>query len=161
MAKADMFLKLEGKKTGVVKGEANAPDHPEEIEVFDWSWGMTGPQGLGGAGATSRVALSEIRISKWTDRATTSLMSVMRSNELIKGAVLSVRKSGVSPPIDYLVISIANGRITSHTIGTATPGKPELVETLSIAFEEIEVKYAEQRSTGSKSAEQTFSARVV
>lgn len=161
MAKADMFLRLEGKKTGVVKGESNAPDHLEEIEIFDWSWGMTGPQGLGGAGATARVALSEIRLSKWTDRATTALMSVMRSNEQIKSAVLSVRKAGVSPPIDYLVISIANARITSHTIGTATPGKPELVETLSIAFEEIEVKYAVQRSSGGKSAEQTFSASVV
>ena len=83
MAKADMFLRLEGKQTGVVKGESNAPDHPDEIEITDWSWGMSGSGALGGAGAGVRTTLSEIKFGKGTDKSTTALMSVMRANDLI------------------------------------------------------------------------------
>lgn len=160
MAKADMFLRVEGKSTGVIKGESNAPDHFEEIEIFEWSWGMTGSTGLGGAGATARTALSEITFGKGTDRATTQLMSVMRSNEPIKKAVLTVRKAGAVPPVDFLVVTIQNGRLTSHTIGSEAPGSPTLVERLSMAFEKIEIQYAPQSASGSKGAQLSFSAQV-
>lgn len=160
MAKADMFLRFEGKSSGVVKGESNAPEHLEEIEILDWSWGMSGSSALGGAGASVKTALSEIRFGKNTDRSTTQLMSVMRSNEPVKKAVLTVRKAGAVPPVDFLVVTIQNGRLTSHTIGTESPGSPTLVETFSIAFEEIEVKYAPQLTGGGKSAQLTFNARV-
>jgi len=155
-----MFLRLEGKNTGLVKGESNTADHPDEIEIFEWSWGMTGSSALGGAGSAVRTALSEIRFGKSTDRSTTQLMSVLRANEPVKKAVLSVRKAGAVPPIDYLVITLQNARITSHQIGTKTAGAPELVEQFSLAFEEIEVKYAPQGSTGGKEAQLTFNARV-
>lgn len=158
MAKADMFLRLEGKSTGLIKGESNVLEHLEEIEITEWSWGMTGSSALGGAGAGVKSALSELRLSKGTDRATTQLMSVMRSNEVVKKAVLSVRRAGVTPPTDYLVITIEQGRITSHTIGTSAPDSPELVEQLSIAFETIEVRYEPQSSQGSATAALTFQA---
>lgn len=160
MAKADMFLRVEGKSTGVIKGESNVPEHFEEIEVSAWSWGMTGSAGMGGRGATARTALSEITFSKGTDRATTQLMNVLRNNETIKKAVLTVRKAGAIPAVDYLVVIIQNGRLTSHTIGNEAPGSPALVERLSIAFEQIEVLYAPQAGSGGKGAQLSFSAQV-
>lgn len=160
MANADMFLQVEGQVTGVITGEANAPDHFEEIEVLSWSWGMTGSQALGGRGASTRTALSEMQVSKRTDRASTQLMSVMRNNEVIKKAVLSVRRAGTNPPEDYLVVTIKRGRLTSHTIGTASPGSAILVENLSLAFEEIEVTYTGQEGTGSAGAALSFVAEV-
>lgn len=160
MAKADMFLKIEGKSTGPIKGESSAPEHPEEIEISDWSWGMTGSTALGGAGAGVKTALSEIRFGKETDRATVQLMSVMRNNEIIKKAVLTVRKAGTLPPVEFLIVTLTNARITSHTIGTVTPGLPALAEQFSMAFEEIEIKYAPQRSSGDKGAQLTFKTRV-
>ena len=160
MAKADMFLKINGANTGVVKGESNVPEHPEEIEINDWSWGMTSPNALGGTGPTSRTALSNIRFSKDTDCATTSLMIVMRSNELIKKAVLTVRKAGANPPVDYLVVTLENARMTSHTIGTAAPGSPMLVESFAMAFEKITVAYAPQLRSGSKGAQRSFEADI-
>lgn len=160
MAKADMFLRLEGKSTGFIKGESFVAEHLDEIEILGWDWGMTGSTALGGAGAAVKTALSEIRVTKMTDRATTQIMSVMRSNEILKKVVLTVRKAGVTPPVDYLVITLQNGRLTKHTIGTKTEGAPELVEQLSIAFEEIEVAYAPQSTKGAKLAVSTFTARV-
>lgn len=158
MAKADMFLKIEGTRTGVVKGEANSPDHLDEIEINEWSWGMSSPNALGGVGAATKTALSEIRFGKDTDRSTTALMSVMRANELIRKAVLTVRKAGATPPVDYLVITVENARITAHNIGTAAPGSPFLKESLSIAFEKIKVDYAPQLTAGTKGAQLSFSA---
>ncbi|MBK9361494.1 MAG: type VI secretion system tube protein Hcp [Rubrivivax sp.] len=160
MAKADMFLKIEGKTTGPIKGESSAPEHPEEIEILEWSWSMSGSTGLGGAGARVRTALSEMRFGKETDRATTQLMSVMRNNELIKKAVLTVRKAGTLPPVEFLTITLSNARLTSLNIGTAAPGSPTLSEQFALAFEQIEVKYAPQRRAGDKGADLTFQAQV-
>lgn len=158
MAKADIFLKLEA--GGPVTGESNAPDHKDEIEIFEWSWGMTGSQALGGKGQAVKTAMSEIRFGKGCDSATTKLMTVMRNNTPVTRAVLTVRKAGVTPPVEYLIVTVKKGRITSHSIGTRAPGDAELVEQFSIAFEEIEVKYATQMTTGSKSAQSVFSANV-
>lgn len=159
MAKADMFLRLEGKRSGWVKGEANATGHVEEIDISDWSWGMTGSHAMGGAGAAARSSLSELRLGKGTDRATTALMAVMRTNEEVKKAVLTVRKAGTAP-VDYLVITVENGRISSHSIGNRSPGDPELVESLTLAFEKIEVKYAPQGTEGAKGAQSVFNTQV-
>lgn len=160
MAKADMFLKIEGQSTGPIKGESSAPEHPEEIEILEWSWGMSGSTGLGGSGSGVRTALSEMRFGKETDRATTQLMSVMRNNELIKKAVLTVRKAGTLPPVEFLTITLSNARLTSINLGTVTAGSPSLSEQFSMAFEQIEVRYAPQRKAGDKGADLTFQARV-
>jgi type VI secretion system secreted protein Hcp len=158
MAKGDIFLKLEA--GGPVTGEANDPSHKDEIEITEWSWGITGSQALGGKGQAVKTAMSEIRFGKGCDAATTKLMNVLRSNTPVSRAVLTVRKAGVSPPVEYLIVTVKKGRITSHSIGTRAPGDAELVEQFSIAFEEIEVKYATQMTTGSKSAQSVFSANV-
>ena len=160
MAKGDILLRVEGKSTGTITGESANAAHPGAIDVHEWSWGMSGASALGGSGPASRVALQELRITKSVDRASTALMSVMRTNELIKKATLTVRKSGSSPAIDYLVVTIERGRITAFDIGTAATDEPELVERISIAFEKIEISYAAQSSQGARSAASTFTADV-
>ena len=159
MAKGDMVLRMDGKSSGAIKGESNSAAYPDAIDVKEWSWGMSGPSVLGGEGASSRVALSELRITKSVDRSSTALMTVMRRNEQIKKAVLTVRKGG-GMPIDYLTITIERARITAFDIGTVAPDEPELVERLSIAFEKVEISYAAQTSQGGKSAASTFTADV-
>ena len=161
MAKGDMHLRLEGKRTGAIRGESNAVAHLGEIEVSEWSWGMSAASALGASGAASRTALSELRITKHVDTASTALMAVMRNNEQIKKAVLSVRKSGGPAAIDYLVITIEGGRLTAFNVGTAAPDSSELVERLSIAFEKIDVAYSEQDEKGAKKAASSFSAHIL
>jgi type VI secretion system secreted protein Hcp len=161
MANADIFLTVEGASAGVIKGESNAPSHIDEIEVSAWDWGMKASTALGGMGASTRTALSELRVTKKTDRATTSLMSMMRNNEVVKEAVLSVRRAGASGvATDYLTVTIKKGRVTSHQIGTESPGSAALVETLTFAFEEIEVSYSVQADTGEAGAQSTFNTQV-
>src|SRR5574337_1786506 len=141
MAKGDIILKIEGKVTGAIKGESTNPDFVDAIDIREWSWGMASPATLGGIGATGKTAVHELRLTKHVDRASTALMSVMRNNEQVKKAVLTVRKAGGAKPVDSLVVTIERGRITSIDVGTAAPDSPELIERLSIAFEKIEVAY--------------------
>lgn len=155
MAKCDMFLRLDGAKTGTVKGESFDATHPEEIEVVDWSWGMSAHRDVGGGGATGRTALSELRIVKRVDTASTALMSVMRNNEPVKKAVLTVRKAG-DRPIEYLIVTIERGRIVSYDIASESALGPELTERLAIVFEKIEVEYHPQDPKGGRKGGSLF-----
>ena len=155
MATGDMFLMVEGEKSGVVKGESNDSVYPGQIDITGWSWGMTTSSTIGGSGGKGRSALSELRVRKLTDTASTALMSVMRNNELIKKAVLTVRKAG-GVQIDYLCVTVRNGRITNFEI--AAPNGPQLSEELSIAFETIDVEYHEQDHKGGRKGGSMFSA---
>jgi type VI secretion system secreted protein Hcp len=158
MAKGDIVLRIEGKATGPIAGESANDAAPGAIDVHEWSWGMSGPSAMGGGGAASKVALSEIRITKGVDRASTALMSVMRNNEQIKKAVLTMRKSSGGKAIDYLIVTLERGRISAYDIGTVAPDEPLMVERLSIAFEKIEIAYAAQDAKGGKTASSTFTA---
>jgi type VI secretion system secreted protein Hcp len=157
MALGDMFLSIEGQKTGKILGESKDAEYPGQIQILGWTWGMTSSASMGSSAGSTKTALSEINISKNVDTASTALMSVMRSNELIKRGVITVRKAGTNP-IDYFKITFERARITSHTIGSQAG--PELMEQLSIAFEKIEVQYSAQDATGGKKGTSTFAADV-
>ena len=157
MSRPDMFLMIDGHRTGVVKGESSDSVYPGQIEVLGWAWGMTSSSAIGGAGGAAKTSLSELRITKLADAASTGLMAVMRSGELIKKAVLTVRKAG-GVQIDYFTLTIAQGRITAYDINSQAG--PVLNEELSIAFEKIEIQYFAQDQKGGRKGGSTFSTEV-
>jgi type VI secretion system secreted protein Hcp len=157
--KGDMFLQLESQRAGSVKGESSDPKHPDEIQVTHWSWGMTSSTQMGAAGTAVKTALSELHIHKRADSATTALMSVMRNNDTVKKAVLSVRKSGGSP-IDYLVITLQNARITSYEIVGAQEDDPDVSEHFTLTFESIDITYYPQDAQGQRKGGSSFTAQV-
>jgi type VI secretion system secreted protein Hcp len=144
----DMFLKVETAKQGVIKGESQDDKHAAEIEILNWSWGMLSKTALAGGGATGKTTINELNVSKRVDSSSTALMSAMRNNDLIKKAVLSVRKAGTKQ-FDYVKITIEKGRITKYNIdsGTNSPA-PELLESVSFAFQKISVEYVPQGLDG-------------
>lgn len=160
MAKGDIVLRVEGKTTGAIQGESACEAYPNAIDVRAFSWGMSGPTALAGAGVSAKSSLNELRITKGVDRASTALASVMRTNEPIKKAILTVRKSSGGKPIDYLVITIERGRLTAFDLATEGDDSPELVEHLSFSFEKIEISYASQDTRGGKAAASVFTAAV-
>lgn len=159
MSNGDMFLKIDGTRSGVIKGEANDSAHPNEIDIVSWSWGMRAGSAMGGAGSAARTAMDAVTINKQVDSASTALMSVMRSNELIKKAVLTVRKAG-TVPIEYFILTIENARITSYDVGTA-PGADHIMnEKITFSFQKISIDYHPQDSTGARRGGSNFSADV-
>ncbi len=71
MAKGEIFLKIEGTKTGLIKGESVTPDFTDAIDVREWSWGMAGQSVLSGAGNAGKTALHELRLTKHVDHTST------------------------------------------------------------------------------------------
>jgi type VI secretion system secreted protein Hcp len=157
MARGDMFLKVEGARSGVIKGEAHDPDHREEIDVFGWSWGMQARSALAAAGPSSKTLIEELDIVKRVDSASTALMSAIRTNEPIRKATLTVRKAG-SSPLEYVKIILESARVTSLHVFSEDH---ELSEKVSFGFQKISVEYAPQGSEGGGRGRTTFETEMV
>ena len=160
MAKGDLFLKLEGVKSGVIKGEAHDSVHEKEIDIIGWSWMMDAPEEVRGGGRTGRASMRPIRFTKMADSATTALMSAMYNNEKMKKAVLTVRKTSGAAAIDYLVITLKDAFVTRFEIEFQDAPAPGLIERFDLRFAEIDVTYSSQDSRGHKQGAMSFNAQV-
>ncbi len=150
-----MFLKIDGARQGAIKGEAQDTGHKDEIDVLGWTWGMEG--NLIHGQATAKTSVRELRITKKVDKATTGLMSALRSNEVIKKAILTVRKAGGKDPVEYYTITIEKGRVTSLIQQSGEEdGSAMINEELSIAFSKVAVEYKPQGDDGQFRGGTTF-----
>ena len=154
----NMFLKLEGKRSGAIKGESTHVDHVDEIEIYDFSFSLKVPTALGGTGeSVARRAYSSIRVEKLVDTASTAIMQALVVNDQMKTAIISVRKAGHDPLL-YYRIELTDGRISSYeNVGTkAESGNTllrsengsELIEVLHLSFSGITVEYLPQSELG-------------
>ena len=151
-----MFFKVKGAKHGPIKGEAQDDKHKDEIEVLSWSWGMQGKAALGGGVATGKATMRELRIVKKVDKASTALMSALRTNEVIKEGILTLRKTGTSK-VEYLIITIQDGRVMALDVEAGDEsGSPTLLERVNFSFNKISVEYTPQGGDGMPQGSTTF-----
>lgn len=157
MSRSDMFLKATGQRTGEIVGEANDKRFANQIDISDWSWGMTAPTAVGGQ-RTGRVLMNELKLVKRVDKSSTALMAVMNTNELLTTAVLSVRKSGGSSPLPYFVMTLTGARINGYEVQSdvGADGAPQLTEHLSLSFKQVTIDYTLQGSTGGGQGASSF-----
>jgi len=152
----DMFFKVKGAKHGQITGEAQDDKHKGEIEVLSWSWGMQGKSALGGGTATGKATMRELRIVKKVDKASTALMSALRTNERSKEGALILRKTGTSK-LAYLKITIQDGRVMALDVEAGDEnGSSTLVERVSFSFNKIAVEYTPQGGDGMPQGATTF-----
>ena len=160
MALRDMFLKIDGAKQGPIKGETADQRHAGEIDVVSWSWGMDSPSDAFG-NAVARTAFDQLHIVKRVDSATTALMSALRNNELIKKAVLTVRKAGGADALAYFTITGEKGRLTHHRVGGGDGAESSvLTEELALSFQKVSVEYVPQGKTGGGRGTMTFETEI-
>lgn len=152
----DMFLKVKGAKHGDIQGESQDQKHKNEIEVLSWSWGMQGKSALGGGQATGKATMRELRITKKVDKASTALMSALRTNEQIKEGVLTIRKTGGSK-LEFFKITITDGRVMGLDVeaGDAS-GASDMLERVSFSFNKISIEYTPQGGDGMPLGATTF-----
>jgi type VI secretion system secreted protein Hcp len=159
MSLLNSFLKIEGSRQGPIKGDVNEPSHLDEIDIVGWSWGMDASAAAYATGAVN-TTLKAITLRKRTDRATTAIMSALRTNEALKKVTLTGRKVGGEAPIDFLKIVMEKARITSHQIGTASDGSPDFIEEFTITFLKVSVSYIPQNASGGTTGATTFETEV-
>ena len=152
----DMFFKVKGAKHGPIAGEAQDDKHKGEIEVLSWSWGMQGKASLGGGGASGKATIRELRIVKKVDKASTALMSALRTNEVIKEGILTLRKTGTSK-VEYFKITISDGRVMALDVEAGDDtGSATLLERVAFSFNKIAVEYTPQGGDGMRQGTTTF-----
>ncbi len=143
----DMFLKIDG-----IKGEAQDAKHKDEIDVLAWSWGMSQSATShisAGAGA-GKVAVQDLSITKYLDKATPNLMSYCCNGKHIPKVLLTVRKAG-EKPLEYMKITMEDCLISNVSTG-GSGSEDRLTENLALNFAKFKVEYTPQKADGSGDA---------
>ena len=157
----DCFLKLDD-----IKGESVDSKHAGEIDVLAWSWGasQTASFQLGSGGGTAKVAVKDLTVTKYVDRASPTLLGVCFSGKPIAKGTLSMRKAG-GTQMEYIniymedaVISsitpmnhMANASVTGDAAGDERPR-----ETITLNFARVKFDYTPQKPDGSPDAAVKF-----
>lgn len=143
----DMFLKLTD-----CEGESKDDSHKNEIDVLAWSWGMSqsGTMHMGSGGGAGKVAVQDLSVTKYIDKATTILMQKVCKGDCYDEALLTVRKAG-GEPLEYLIITMTNVIVSSYSTG-GSGGEDRLTENISLNFEKVKVEYTPQEADGSGGA---------
>ena len=150
----DLYLHVQTKRAGKIKGEAAASDHADDIELSGWQWGLSASSALGNTQAASRRSYTALTVTKRIDAATTPLMSALVSNDEVKEAKLTMRRAGGEQE-DFFIITLNDARVASvQHVADAEGGT---TETVSIAFTKVEVEYRPQKASGQRGGSTMFS----
>ena len=133
-AAVDYFLKLDG-----IDGEATAPGFEGQIQIESFSWGISRPQGA------STPSISEIVVTKVSDKSSPKLFLSCATGQHIKEAKLTCRKAGSDT--GYYIITLTDLLVTSYQTGGSSS---DVVPTdqISLNFTKVTFEYQPQDATG-------------
>ena len=154
----DIFLHVQAKRAGKLKGEAVSPGHEDDIIVQSWNWGVAASSAIGSTQATARRSYRGLTVVKLIDSATTALMSALVTNDEIKEAKLTMRKPG-SGQMDYFIVTLNNARVSA--VDHATDAQGNTVETVTLLFTKVTVEYRPQKSTGGRGGSFVFEDELI
>ena len=142
----DYFLKIEG-----IEGESQDKTHKDEIEVLNWSWGMSqsGNMHTGTGGGAGKVSIQDLSLTKYVDKATPNLMMHCSSGKHVPKVTLTVRKAGGDSQVEYLIINLEEVLISSLSTG-GSGNDDRLIENVTLNFAKVTVDYQPQKADGGK-----------
>jgi type VI secretion system secreted protein Hcp len=144
---ADIFAKI-----GDIKGESLDDKHKGEIELLSWSWGITNapkPKSGGGGGGAGKASFHDLSFTHKIDKASPLLMKGCATGQHLKEATITHRKAGKGQQ-EFLVIKMNDVLITAVNDNDSDDG--DRLETVSLAFQKIDVEYRPSKSDGSLDA---------
>ena len=154
----DIFLSVQTKRAGKIKGEVTTEGHVDEIKVNGWHWGVAASTAIGTTVATARRQYAPLVVTKDVDAASTSLLSALSSNDEVKEAKLTMRKAG-GEALDYYVMTLGGARITEIELSVDHSSSP--IEIVKFAYTKIEIEYKRQQGTGISGASSSFSDEIL
>ena len=155
---SDVYLHVQTKRAGKVKGESVAQGHADDIQLIGWTWGATTGSAIGSAASTARRQYRPLVVSKGLDSASTALLSALATNDEVKEATLTMRKAG-GEALDYYRMTLKHGRVVAIDLDIDDQGRP--LERVSFSFTAIEIEYNRQEATGQSGGAFTFSDDVL
>ena len=142
----DIFIKI-----GDIKGESQDKTHKDEIEVLNWSWGMSqsGNMHTGTGGGAGKVSIQDLSLTKYVDKASPNLMMHCSSGKHVPKVTLTVRKAGGDAQVEYLIINLEEVLISSLSTG-GSGSDDRLIENITLTFAKVTVDYQPQKADGTK-----------
>jgi len=145
----DCYLKLDG-----VKGEAVQKDHKEEIEIFNWSWGVHNASCTVGSGsAVGKGTPGMVSLSKLYDSASPTLAKYCANGKHFDKATLTMTKSGEGQQA-FMTVTLKEVYISD--VNTSASQGGDVHENVSISYGDIEFAYKPQKADGSMGGEIKF-----
>lgn len=150
-ADADFFVKFDG-----IPGEARDAEHKGEIDVLAWSWGMSravSAAGGGGDRQTGKVAVQELSLTKWVDKASPILMMRVATGQVVPEVTFSVTEETDGGQRDYFIVTMEEVIVSSVSSGGSTgddSGRPSgdpsdgtlrHTENVTLNFARVQVHY--------------------
>ena len=157
-AGSDIFLHVQTKRAGKVKGESRTEGHADDIEVRAWSWGAQAGSAIGSTASTARRSYKQLVVMKGVDSASTGLLSALATNDEVKEATLAMRKAG-GEALDYYRMTLNGARVVNIDIEVDSQGRP--IEKVVFAYTKIDIEYKRQQSTGGSAGSFSFSDEVL
>jgi len=148
LSHVDMFVKITGVKSGVIKGESEDAKHKGEIDVEWYQWGVTqgfDPQTGMPTGKRQRARFS---FRMRSQLATPLLLNACSCNEVLKTVVFTCRKAGGKQE-EYMVWTLTNASVSEMKTGYVTPDELIPHDEVSLVFQKIELDYKPQKPDGS------------
>lgn len=155
---SDIYLHIQTKRAGKIKGESTIAGHQDDIIVDTWQWGLTASSAIGSTQATGRRSYTALTIQNGIDQSTTGLMSALATNDLVKEARLTMRKAGGTQE-DYFILTLKDARVTGVSHVTAADG--HTTENVAIMFTKVEVEYRPQKTSGGRGGSFSFTDELV
>ena len=152
-AASDIFLHVQTRRAGKIKGEGTTDGHRDDIGVHGWSWGVDANTAIGSSASTARRSYRQLVVTKSIDSASTGLLSALVTNDEVREATLAMRKAG-GEALDYFRMTLHGARVVNVEIDVGADGRP--LERVSFAFTTIDIEYKRQQGTGSGSGSMTF-----
>lgn len=156
----DLFVTLKTDRAGIIQGEASEERHKGEIQISGFSWGMSSASEISSGQASGRRQHKPLRLYKSIDGATAPLASALATNQVVKELTLTARKAAGVAALPYLVIKLANGRVTRLDLEFPDPDpnatSPTGREVVEIVYQKIEISYTPQTNAAPGGATKTF-----
>lgn len=155
---ADIYLHVQTKRAGKVKGESTTGDHEGDIEVWSWHWGVAAGSAIGSSAGTARRQYRELVVAKGVDAASTGLLAALATNDEVREARLTMRKAG-GEAVDYYRMTLRNARVVAVELEVDAAGRP--LERVSFSYTAIEIEYQRQQASGQAAGACSFSDEVL
>jgi len=135
-----------------IKGQSTIKGFEDKIEVLSMSHGVA-QQITSSPSATERTSgkpnHQDLTISKYTDLSTCPRIAACNAGTNLKTVTVTVGRNDAGAILPYLVYTLDNTIVSSHSISSGGGDRP--TETLTLNYSKITWAYTEQKvDTGKK-----------